>query len=98
MTWAWRQVTESSGQRLVLLALADHCGGDEDDPGRCWPSAKVVAAKCGMQPNTVHKHIERLAEVGLLAKVERVRRSDGTLGAWVVSLQLHSRASGTPVR
>jgi hypothetical protein len=49
----------------------------------------------GMQPDTVQKHLSDLAEDGLLAKVERRRRRDGSLGTWVLRLAITTR---TPVR
>ncbi len=85
-TWAWSQKTESSGQRLVLLALADAAGGDEDDPRVCWPSIARVSRMTGIGESTVKLHMERLADVGLITKVERRRRRDGTLGTWTITV------------
>lgn len=93
-TWAWEQETESSGQRLVLLALADATGGDEDDERKCWPSNRRVAAMTRLAARTVREHIDRLEELGLIAKHERLRRDDGTLGAWVYLV--HYTSGGTP--
>lgn len=85
-TWAWQQNTESSGQRLVLLALADAAGGDEDDPRMCWPSVARISAMVGIGESTVKMHMERLAEIGLISKIERRRRRDGTLGTWWITV------------
>lgn len=95
MGWAWSQKTESSGQRLVLLALADAAGGDEDDPRMCWPSVGRIAKMADQGESTVRKHMERLCETGLISKVERRRRRDGTLGTWIVTVNFttaHPRA------
>lgn len=94
-TWAWRQTTTSSGQRLVLIALADHAAANDDGHVECWPSSARLAEMTGMQPDTVQKHIESLAKAGLIEKVERRRRTNGTLGTWLIRLNVTTR---TPVR
>lgn len=81
-TWAWSQECDSSGQKLILLALADACGGDEDDPRICWPSAHRIATQTGVGLSTVRSHINKLCERGLLVKLQRRRRMNGTLGTW----------------
>ena len=85
-SWAWSQQTESSGQRLVLLALADAAGGDEDDPRMCWPSISRISKMTGIGSSTVKLHMERLAHMGLISKVVRRRRTDGTLGTWKITV------------
>lgn len=87
MQWAWSQETKSSGERLVLLALADHAGED----GECWPSTGRIADKCAMHERTVRHHIDSLDERGVISKHERRRRKDGTLGTWLYILNLDQR-------
>lgn len=60
------------GQRLVLLALADHA----DDEGICWPGMKRVAEKCGLARETVIRYIKKLGDDGWL-KAEKRRGQDG---------------------
>ena len=84
--WAWTQPTENSGQRLVLLALADAAGGDEDDPRLCWPSIRRIGRMTGLADSTVRLHLDRLVVLGLVSKVDRRRRRDGTLGVWTVTV------------
>lgn len=82
MSWAWRQDTRSSGERLVLLAIADHSGAE----GVCWPSVAAISEKTRLGDSTVRGHIDRLVERGVLVKLERRRRKDGTLGSWTYRL------------
>ena len=84
--WAWQQETESSGQRLVLLALADAAGGAEEDERLCWPSVARISKMADIGESTVRKHMERLEENGQISKVRRRRRRDGTLGTWVITV------------
>lgn len=89
MTWVWKQETKSSGERLVLLALADHAGED----GECWPHSGKIAEKCGLDRKTVQRHITALHERGLVTKVHRRKRSNGTLAGWLYRLEC---SEGTP--
>ena len=74
MSWSWAQTTASSGQRLVLLALADHA----DDVGICWPSVARLSRLTAISERQVRDHLNALVELGLLQK-ERRRRQDGSL-------------------
>lgn len=82
ISWAWDQPTSNAGQKLVLLALADHAGEDFT----CYPSSGRLAEKTGLGPGTVRRYIDALEAAGIVEKVERRRRSDGTLGTWVYRL------------
>lgn len=84
MSWAWSTPTDTPSERLVLLALADHAGED----GECWPGSASLAAKTGLSEGSVRRYITRLDERGILEKVERRRRKDGTLGTWIYRLRL----------
>jgi len=81
ITWAWEQTTTSSGQRLVLIALADRA----DDEGHCWPSAAWLARKCGLNERSVRRHLVTLEDQGLLQR-ERRHRANGELGVYDYSL------------
>lgn len=89
MTWAWQQDTLSSGERLVLLALADHAGED----GECWPHTARLAEKCALGPKVVQRHLTALHERGIITKVERRKRSNGTLAGWLYRLEIDGCAS-----
>lgn len=90
MTWAWQQATVSSGERLVLLALADHAGED----GECWPHSARLAAKCSLTPKVVQRHLSALHERGLITKVERRKRPNGTLSGWLYRLEIERPNAG----
>lgn len=82
-TWAWEQETANPGQRLVLLAMADNAAGpDSDEPGLCWPSVDLIAAKCHLSTRQVKRHLADLHEAGLVIKMQRRRRRDGSLSVW----------------
>lgn len=83
-SWAWRQSTESSGQRLTLIALADCCSEHDGEPGEIgWPSLAHLSRMTGIGESTLKTHLDRLAELDLIQKVERRRRRDGRLGTWI---------------
>lgn len=73
MNWAWSQACESPGQKLVLMAIADHADGR----GVCWPGEDLLAEKCSMSERSVRTHVVRLAALGLLS-IDRRRAADGT--------------------
>jgi len=60
-----------AGQRLVLMALADHANGD----GVCWPTWDRLAAMCRLSRRRIQQTVGALRERGLLEV--RVRRVDG---------------------
>lgn len=68
MTWAVSAPVESSGQRLVLLMLANHCNSHT---GQCNPSHKLLAAECCMGVSTLKMHIKRLEEIGALSIIHK---------------------------
>ncbi len=64
----WRQIEEGLRQLVGSGALA---------PGSAVPSVREMAADLGVNPATVAKAYQRLAETGVLA----VRRGEGTFVA-----------------
>lgn len=93
-SWAWEQSTESSGQKLVLLALADAAGGNDNDHRMCWPSVGRISRMTGLGDRAVRVHIDRLDEMGLIRKYERRRRQDGTMTTWTYLVMF---TTGTPL-
>lgn len=69
LNWAWEQATTSSGQKLVLLALADHA----NDDGHCWPGMKRIADKCAMSARQVSSHVANLEKAGLVSLNRRIK-------------------------
>jgi len=92
MAWAWAQDTKSSGERLVLLALADHAGED----GECYPHTARLGEKCALDRKTVQRHLIALDERGLVEKLYRRKRGDGRLSGWQYRLALDN-PEGTPM-
>jgi DNA-binding transcriptional ArsR family regulator len=89
MEWAWRQEVPS-GQKLVLLALADRA--NEDD-GTCWPGLRRVAEKVGLEQRTVRRHVEALEAAGMLRRESRVR-ADGSHTSNLIVLAMHGSSGG----
>ena len=63
MSWAVDQKTSNCGQKLVLLLLSNHCN---EYTHQCNPSHKKLAEECCMGISTLKRHIDGLAEAGLL--------------------------------
>lgn len=72
MTWAFEQDV-SGGDKVLLLALADHVGPD----GTCYPGQKKLAAKCSVSDRAIRDSIKRLEARDLLYR-ERRNREDGS--------------------
>lgn len=68
MTWAVEQQCDSPGQKLALLMLANHTNGHS---GQCTPSHKLLAAECCMGASTLKRHLQALADKGLLTIIPR---------------------------
>ena len=49
--------------KIVLLALADFA---QQSTGECWPSTRVLSAKCGLSASAVRSQILLLEKSGLL--------------------------------
>ena len=62
--------TANSGQKLVLLMLANHCN---DHTRQCNPSQKLLAEECSMGLSTLKGHINALEEAGYLETVNVFR-------------------------
>lgn len=71
MTWAWQQPLPV-GQKLLLLAVADHAG----EGGVCWPSQAHLARKTGFSERQVRNNLNDLVKAGVLS-VE-IRGGDGS--------------------
>jgi len=58
--------TANSGQKLVLLMLANHCN---DHTRQCNPSQKLLAEECSMGLSTLKGHLNALEEAGYLETI-----------------------------
>lgn len=56
----------NSGQKFVLLMLANHCN---DHTRQCNPSQKLLAEECSMGLSTLKRHIAFLEEAGYVETV-----------------------------
>ena len=68
MAWAVKQRTVNSGQKLVLLLLANHTNGHT---GQCNPSHKLLADECSMGISTLKSHLQSLAAIGLIQIIHK---------------------------
>lgn len=90
LNWAWGQKPATSSQKLVLAALADRA----DEDGECFPSLKWISEKCApLTQRAVRDAVTELAAQGLVEKVHRRRRGDGTLGSWIYRLPIDTGVS-----
>ena len=56
----------NSGQKFVLVMLANHCN---DHTRQCNPSQKLLAEECSMGLSTLKRHIASLEEAGYVETV-----------------------------
>lgn len=56
----------NSGQKFVLLMLANHCN---DHTRQCNPSQKLLAEECSMGLSTLKRHINSLEEAGYVETI-----------------------------
>ena len=63
----------TSPELNVLLQLLDHWWSASSFP---YPSRKAIAERMGVSPQTVQRHITKLARCGFI-EIERRKRSDG---------------------
>jgi hypothetical protein len=60
-------VPRLSSQRLMLLALADNA----NDQGVCWPSIKLLAAKCASEYRNARRTLAQLEKDGLIERLHK---------------------------
>lgn len=66
-TWAWEHAPDdlTSGQMLVLLAVADHAGPDGTE---AWPTIARLAAMSRLSESAVQRALKELVARGLLLR------------------------------
>lgn len=88
--------TANSGQKLVLLMLANHCN---DHTRQCNPSQKLLAEECSMGLSTLKGHINALEEAGYLETVnvfkDNIQRPNQYLLKFTSSQNLATPPSGS---
>lgn len=85
MAWAVKQNTANSGQKLVLLMLANHANGYS---GQCNPSHKRLAEECCMGISTLKGHIQALQDAGFLKVVNRFNNNSYVANQYELQLPL----------
>ena len=68
--------TVKSGQRIVLLALANHT----DHEGLCWPGDRHIADMCALSRRNVRRIIRKLESAGYI----ETRPRPGRTLSWVI--------------
>ena len=63
VAWALKQYIPRPGQKLVLIALANHA---DSATGRCWPKISTLAIAASMSPRSVHTHLAALETAGFI--------------------------------
>jgi hypothetical protein len=69
LNWAFNINLPSSGQKLVLLTLANYA----DDAGHAYPSQKALALKTCLSVRAIYDNLVRLEELGVISKMPRAR-------------------------
>jgi len=95
MTWAVKQSTANSGQKLVLLLLANHSNGHT---GQCNPSQPLLASECCMGLSTLRRHILDLEEAGFLQIVHKFADNMKRPNQYVLNINSQNRAIDPPNR
>jgi hypothetical protein len=74
MSQVWELPHLATGERLLLLAIADHC----NDDGVCYPSAQRLRVKCGWGSSATYtRHIKILQGAKLIKKTPRASTKEG---------------------
>ncbi len=79
-SWAFRQKDLKSGQKLLLVVLANYA----DTSGIAWPSRKTLAGDCCCGLDTITANMRALESAGLVARFERRRKSGSRTSDWIV--------------
>ena len=68
----WDRTDLQTGEKMVLLALADW----SNDEGHCWPSVSRLAQRCALGDRQVRRIIKKFEADGVLSVRNRGRRSN----------------------
>lgn len=70
-------------RKLVLMALANRA----DDKGKCWPSQKLIAEECGIDPRSLRDHLKGLDSDGFLTrKTQHLGKGNGSRTTYTLHL------------
>lgn len=75
---AWDYHTESAGEKLVLLQIANN----SNDDGISWYSIEKMAESCGMGVRTFQRHLNKLEESQVIEIVRRPNKTSVYRMVW----------------
>lgn len=85
----------NSGQRLVLLMLANHCN---DHTRQCNPSHKLLAEECKMGLSTLKGHISALVDAGLVSIQHVYKDNQQRPNSYILNLDTSQNLATPPAR
>lgn len=89
MTWAVSQDCKGAAAKLVLLMLANHANGHT---GECTPSHKLLADECNISVASLKTQIKKLAELGFVTIIPRVKDGVNLPNQYVVNMRGGSKS------
>lgn len=75
---AWDFKTDSAGEKLVLLQIANN----SNDDGISWYSIEKMAVSCGMGVRTFQRHLNKLEEIQVIEIQRRPNKSSVYKMTW----------------
>ena len=93
MTWAVKQSTANSGQKLVLLLLANHSNGHT---GQCNPSQTLLSKECCMGLSTLRRHLIDLEQAGFIEVVHKYADNMKRPNQYVLNIDSQNRRIDHP--
>lgn len=88
MAWAVNQPCKNSGEKLVLIMLANHCNSHT---GQCNPSQKLLADECSMGVSTLKNHLQSLADAELIEIVSQDVQGRKVSNQYLLKLAIDSQ-------
>lgn len=85
----------NSGQRLVLLMLANHCN---DHTRQCNPSHKLLAEECKMGLSTLKGHINALVDSGLVSIQHVYKDNQQRPNSYILNFDTSQNLATPPAR
>jgi len=95
MTWAVKQSTANSGQKLVLLLLANHSNGYT---GQCNPSQTLLSKECCMGLSTLRRHLIDLEQAGFIEVVHKYADNMKRPNQYILNINSQNQSIDHPNR
>ena len=89
---AWEVADLDAWERLLLLALADHCNLD----GKCWPSQARLSCRTGISERKIRDLMLALARKGLITRQHRKTATGRDTDAITLTFLPAQRAATLP--